>query len=207
MNMKRVQQNALNSEQRRQYIEAAQELRNLGVTIVDEGAMTLPRLTSIAHRLRYEGGLDWIGIDYLGLMNHLPRRGESVNDQITRTSNGIKQLALSLNIPIFPLVQLNRDPEKRDNKRPRMSDIRDSGSIEQDADTILMLYREWVYADEERKQQMAGSRYDTAELLIVKRRNGETGTVEVACHRESCSFVDKDVMYGGSSGQGQFGQD
>ena len=131
-------------------------------------------------------------IDYLQLLRSTSRRGqENRQIEISEISAGIKGLAKELNIPIIVAAQLNRNPENRtgDSKgRPRLSDLRESGSIEQDADLVGLLVRQEYYADtEEEKDEMEGK----AELIIAKQRNGPTGDIALTFRKEFTRFEDR----------------
>jgi len=129
---------------------------------------------------REHNGLGLIVIDYLGLIA-TPAKVESQNLAISKITAAMKGLAKTLNVPVVMLSQLNRNVESRPDKRPVMSDLRDSGSIEQDADLILFIYRDDVYRPD---SQDAG----TAEILIAKHRNGQTGKVRLAFNGQFTRF-------------------
>ncbi len=135
-------------------------------------------LRTRARRVLREHGLDLVVVDYLQLMEG---PGEHRTAQITAISRGLKLLAKELNVPVIALSQLNRSLEHRPNKRPMMSDLRESGAIEQDADLIVFLYRDEVYDPD---SLAAGS----AEAIIGKQRNGPIGTVHLAFRKETCRF-------------------
>lgn len=151
--------------------------------IDDQSGLSLVDIVTRARRLHREtGGLALIVVDYLGLVN-IPTSAERHDLAIGRITAGLKGLAKSLHVPVVLLSQLNRDLEKRPNKRPVMADLRDSGSIEQDADLILFIYRDEVYHDDSRDK-------GTAEIIIAKHRNGPTGEVRLAFHGKYTRFDD-----------------
>ena len=146
--------------------------------IDDTPGITINEVRAKARRKKRDEGLEFIAIDYLQLMRSRTKQAENSRErEIAEISAGIKSLAKELQVPIVILAQLNRGPETRSGKSvgvPRMSDLRESGSIEQDADMVGLLYRSAYYAeDEEEKEAEAGK----AELVLAKNRNGETGHV------------------------------
>ncbi len=147
-------------------------LNSTKLFIDDSAALTPSEIRARARRLaREHGQLGLIVVDYLQLMNS-PTSGESRVQQISDISRGLKALAKELNVPVIALSQLNRNLEQRPNKRPVMSDLRDSGAIEQDADLILFIYRDEVYNENSPDK-------GTAELIIGKQRNGPLGMVRL----------------------------
>lgn len=149
--------------------------------IDDTSGLSVSDLVVRARRLhRQHGGLSLIVVDYLQLLSG---DGENRNIEIMRISQALKGLSKTLNCPVLALSQLNRSLEQRPNKRPRMSDLRDSGGLEQDADVVLFVYRDEVYNE-------ASPDAGTAELIIGKHRNGETGTVRLAFDGPHCAFRD-----------------
>jgi replicative DNA helicase len=130
-----------------------------------------------------DGGLGMIVIDYIGLVTEAGRSNDLKADRIGEITRSFKQLARELKIPVIALAQLNRGVEKRQDKRPMMSDLRDSGSIEQDADVIMFLYRDEVYNPESIDKGIA-------EIILVKQRNGSIGTVRSAFDGPRAQFKD-----------------
>jgi replicative DNA helicase len=136
-------------------------------------------------RLKAEKGLGLVLVDYLQLMR-ASRRIDSREQEISEISRSLKSLAKELNVPVMALSQLNRKVEDRTgSKRPILSDLRESGAIEQDADVIMFLYRDEVYNKKEDNPKKG-----IAEVIIGKQRNGPTGTVELAFIRKSTAFED-----------------
>ena len=150
--------------------EAAGNLASTQVFIDDSPGLTVMALRSRSRRLRARHGLDLVVVDYLQLMSH--PRAESRQQEISQISRALKDLSRELDVPVIALSQLSRAVELRDDKRPQLSDLRESGSIEQDADVVLLLFRsEYYEATEENRGQ--------AEVVVAKQRNGPTGTVRL----------------------------
>ena len=140
---------------------------------------------------RQYGGLGLIVIDYLQLMSSSSNKGENRTTEISEISRSLKALAKELNVPMVALSQLNRSLEQRVNKRPVMSDLRESGAIEQDADLIVFVYRDEVYNPESMDAGLA-------ELIVAKQRNGPIGTVKLTFMGHNTRF--ENHAGGGSSG-------
>jgi len=175
------------------FIALGESLENLGKTniyIDDSGGGNLLEFKSKARRLKMESGLDIIIIDYLQLMSH--GNGNHFNrvQEISEISRGIKSLARELNIPILALSQLSRAVESREVKKPQLSDLRESGSIEQDADIVMMLYRDDYYDSMSEKR-------DIIEISVKKNRNGPTGTVEMKFEKANQKFLEIDTQHDG----------
>lgn len=152
--------------------EAAGRMIHAPLFIDDTPGLTIGRLRAKARRLKDKKGIGLIVVDYLQLLN-LGEGAESRQIEISRMSAALKQTARELKVPVITLSQLNRSVEQRQDKRPLMGDLRESGSIEQDADAIMLLYREEYYNKE--KLEARGK----AEVILAKNRNGPTGTVEL----------------------------
>lgn len=163
--------------------EAMEKLSSCNIFIDDRGAVTLNELRSKLRRLKIEKGtLDLVVIDYLQLMSAGGSRfaGNRVQE-ISEISRGLKELARELKVPIMALSQLSRNVENRPDKRPQLADLRESGAIEQDADSVLMLYREDYYDPYTDKKWMA-------DVFVRKNRNGPTGNVELQWVKENMKF-------------------
>lgn len=158
-----------------------QKLAELALLIDETAGISLAEIQARARATKRKHGLGLIVVDYLGLM--AATQGNSRNEQVGANSRGLKTLAKQLNVPIVLLAQLNRKLEERTNKRPQMSDLRDSGEIEQDADVILFLYRDEVYNPDSMDR-------GTAEINVAKQRNGPTGIVRAAYFGERTTFAD-----------------
>lgn len=152
--------------------------------IDDTASISLFDLISKCRRLKMDKGLDLVIIDYLQLMSY-GARSESRQQEISSISRGLKQLARELNCPVLALSQLSRAVEQRPDHRPLLSDLRESGAIEQDADIVMMLYRDEYYHREESEKK------GIAEIIIAKHRNGPVGTVELVFIDRFTKFSDK----------------
>jgi replicative DNA helicase len=142
-------------------------MKSASIYIDDTGALTPTDVRARARRLKREHGLDLVVIDYLQLMQ-VPGTKENRATEISEISRSLKALAKELQVPVIALSQLNRSVEQRNDKKPVMSDLRESGAIEQDADLIMMIYREEVY-------DKNTTRKGIADIIIAKQRNGEIG--------------------------------
>ena len=149
--------------------------------IEDDSMLTIGDMRRKCKKLKIEKGLDLIVIDYLQLINS-KEKSESRTQEVSSLSRQLKALAKELDCPVIVLSQLSRSPESRINKRPIMSDLRESGSIEQDADIVMMLYRDEYYNKD--------TQDDFTELIIAKQRNGEIGTVQLFFDKERSKFLD-----------------
>lgn len=170
-----------------QIINSMGPLSQLGMFIDDTAGISLMEMKAKCRRLKIEKGLDLIVIDYLQLMQ-MEGKVESRQQEISSISRGLKALAKEMDCPVIALSQLSRAPELRADHRPILSDLRESGAIEQDADVVLFLYRdEYYHEDSEQK--------NIGELIIAKHRNGPTGTVELVWKKEFTKFLDKAREY------------
>ncbi|MUK88159.1 replicative DNA helicase [Ornithinibacillus sp. L9] len=163
-------------------------LSNAGIYIDDTPGIRVSEIRSKCRRLKQEHGLGMILIDYLQLIQGSSKNGENRQQEVSEISRSLKGLARELNVPLIALSQLSRGVEQRQDKRPMMSDLRESGSIEQDADIVGFLYRDDYYDKESEKQNII-------EIILAKQRNGPVGTVELAFVKEYNKFVDLDHRY------------
>jgi replicative DNA helicase len=184
----RMRRGMLKSSDLQRLISAADSLQESRIFIDDTPALSLMSLRSKARRLKEQCGVSAIFIDYLQLMTS-GSRTESRQVEVSDISRGIKAMARELDVPVVCLAQLNRMAEQRDGHRPRMSDLRESGSIEQDADVIMMLHREEYYhqADPEWAERNP-TKVGVAELIIAKQRNGPTGVVTLSWNSRETRF-------------------
>ncbi|HLS07763.1 replicative DNA helicase [Lentibacillus sp.] len=166
-------------------------LSNAGIYIDDSPGIRVSEIRSKCRRLKQEHGLGMILIDYLQLIQGSGNSRENRQQEVSEISRALKALARELNVPLIALSQLSRGVEARQDKRPMMSDLRESGSIEQDADIVGFLYRDDYYDQESEKQNII-------EIIISKQRNGPVGNVELAFVKEYNKFVDLDHRYTGS---------
>lgn len=178
-----VRKGMLSTDHYRKLVDACGVLSSAPIYIDDTSTLTPLELRAKARRLKSQHGIRCVIIDYLQLM-HLGGRVESRQQEITTISRYLKALARELNIPVVVLSQLNRSPEGREGHRPRMSDLRESGSIEQDADVVMLLHREDYYHRGEKEYEPN----NTAEIIIAKQRNGPTGTVNLVFREKFTRF-------------------
>ena len=185
VDMSRVRNGQLSDRDFQRLADTAGKLAEAKIFIDDNADLTVMELRSRARRLMAEHGLGLIVIDYLQLMSGSSRLGGGENRQqeISVISRGLKVLARELDIPVVALSQLSRAVEARPNKRPLLSDLRESGSIEQDADLVAFIYRDEYYDPNSEKQGIA-------EIIIGKQRNGPVGTVELQFHNAHVRFND-----------------
>jgi replicative DNA helicase len=158
------------------------EVADAPLFIDDSPNMSLMEIRAKCRRLKQRHDLKFVIIDYLQLMSS-PKRVENRQQEVSEMSRSLKLLAKELEVPLIALSQLNRGPEQRTDKKPLLSDLRESGSIEQDADVVILLHREDAY---ERESPRAGE----ADLIVAKHRNGPTATVTVAFQGHYSRFVD-----------------
>lgn len=163
-------------------------LSDAGIYIDDTPGIKVSEIRSKCRRLKQEHGLGMVLIDYLQLIQGSGNSKENRQQEVSEISRSLKALARELEVPVIALSQLSRSVEQRQDKRPMMSDIRESGSIEQDADIVGFLYRDDYYDKESEKENII-------EIIIAKQRNGPVGTVELAFVKEYNKFVDLDRRY------------
>jgi replicative DNA helicase len=180
--------------------ECSIELQSLPFYVDETGGLSIAQLMARARRLKRQKGLDLIVIDYIQLLTGSGKRSDNRVQEITEITTSLKALAKELNVPVIALSQLSRQVESRDDKRPQLSDLRESGSIEQDADVVLFVYREEYYLankeprpgtpEHEKWQTEMGFAHGKAEVIIGKQRHGPTGTVELAFEASVTRFGD-----------------
>lgn len=197
----RIRRGEINEGEFERLVTCSQTMSKIPLYIDQTGGISIAQLAARARRLKRQRGLDVMVIDYLQLMQGSSRRSSQNRVQeITEITTGLKALAKELGVPIIALSQLSREVEKRDDKRPQLSDLRESGSIEQDADVVLFVYRDEYYltnkeaapgTDEHLKWEtsMAEAR-GKAEVIIAKQRHGPTGMVQLGFQGEFTRFFD-----------------
>ena len=175
---------AMSNDEWKNLVDAADRLSASPMFIDDTAGVNAVELRNKARRISKEHGLDCIIIDYLQLMDGgAHSRIDNRQQQISDISRSLKALARELKVPVIALSQLSRGPESRTSRKPMLSDLRESGSLEQDADMVAFLYREDYYNPETEKKNLT-------ELIIAKNRNGPTETVELYFHKNFTRFTD-----------------
>ena len=174
----------------RRFVEAAKALESCPLYIDDTPALAISQVAARARRLKRTHGLDLLIVDYLQLLKG-SGKGENRVNEVSEITQGLKAIAKELNIPVIALSQLSRAVENRDDKRPQLSDLRESGSIEQDADVVMFVFREEYYREREKPgdhdleamakwQTLMENVHGKAEIVIGKQRHGPIGTVELS---------------------------
>ncbi len=182
----------------RRLADAVAEMQQIPLYIDQTGGISIAQLAARARRLKRQKGLDLLVIDYLQLLSGSKTKGDNRVQELTEITTSLKALAKELVVPILALSQLSRQVEQRDDKRPQLSDLRESGSIEQDADVVMFVFREEYYlknreprpGTEEHIQWMAQmeAAHGRAEVIIGKQRHGPTGTIELQFDAEVTRF-------------------
>lgn len=173
LDIAKIKRGELESEDFSNLTDAAKTLSRAKIFIDDNSAISIMEMKNKCRRLKAEKGLDLVIIDYLQLMS-LPEQKENRQQEISALSRYLKQLAREMDCPVIVLSQLSRAPEHRTSHEPMLSDLRESGSIEQDADIVLMMYRDEYYNKEESKKK------GQCDVIIAKHRNGATGKLTLA---------------------------
>jgi len=170
---------------------ACDELKGMPIYVDDASSPNILQMRAMARRLQANQGLGLLIVDYLQLMS-ARRSYDSPVQQVTEISRGLKGLAKELNIPIIAISQLSRAVEQREGHKPRLSDLRDSGSIEQDADVVLFIHREdKINYDKAREQ----NKLNYAQIIVAKHRNGPTGEIDFRIDPESLRFLEIDKSH------------
>jgi replicative DNA helicase len=197
----RIRRGEIEEHEFERLVERSEALKKIPFHIDQTGGISIAQLAARARRLKRQHGLDVLVIDYIQLMQGTSKRSSQNRVQeVTEITTGLKALAKELGVPIIALSQLSRDVEKRDDKRPQLADLRESGSIEQDADVVLFVYREDYYL--KNREPKAGTddylkweasmaeAQGKAEVIVAKQRHGPTGTVSLGFQGEFTRFFD-----------------
>jgi replicative DNA helicase len=189
VNLQKVRDGFLGERDFPSLTAAASKLAEAKIFIDDSASLTILELRAKARRLKAQQEVQLIIVDYLQLLRSTSRRAQDNRQlEISEISAGLKSLAKELKIPVIVVAQLNRQPEQRSGGKPRLSDLRESGSIEQDADLVGLLVRPELYEeDEEARQEKSGE----AELIIAKQRNGPVGEIPLTFLKEFTRFEDR----------------
>ena len=196
----------------RRFVEAAKTLEACPLYIDDTPALPISQLAARARRLKREHGLDVLIVDYLQLVRPATAKDSRVNE-VSEITQGLKAIAKELDIPVVALSQLSRQVENREDKRPQLSDLRESGSIEQDADVVMFVFREEYYKEREKPgdhdleamakwQEEMEKLHGRAEVIIGKQRHGPIGTVELAFEGRFTRFGNLVKPWQQGSGEG-----
>ena len=196
VNMQHVRQGTLTQDDWMRLARSIGPMSNSRIFIDDTAGITPTQLRSRCRRLMMDRGLDLIVVDYLGLM-HSDGKTESRQLEVSEISRQLKAIALELKVPLIACAQLSRANAARDNKRPTLTDLRDSGSIEQDADVVMFIHREGYY-DPECEEKNVG------EIIVQKQRNGPLGTIKVAWLSEYTTYANLAPEAGGGNADAPF---
>ena len=178
----RLRNGRLKDSEWERLVMGADVIGKSNLVIDDTPGVSVPELRSRCRRLKLEGGLDCIVVDYLQLMSGSGRSGDSRQQEISEISRGLKEVARELHVPLVALSQLSRAVEQRPDHRPVLSDLRESGAIEQDADVVMFLYRDDYYNPDSQRKGLT-------DVLIRKQRNGPLGDVELVWLSEFTKFA------------------
>jgi replicative DNA helicase len=196
----KIRRGMINESELGKLMACSETMQRLPLYIDQTGGISIAQLAARARRLKRQRGLDVMVIDYLQLMQGSSKNSQNRVQEMTEITTGLKALAKELNVPIIGLSQLSRQVENREDKHPQLSDLRESGSIEQDADVVLFVYREEYYLSN-KEPKLGTPEYMTweaemreasgkAEVIIAKQRHGPTGTVPLAFQAEFTRFTD-----------------
>jgi replicative DNA helicase len=209
-----IRRGDIGSDEFNRLVVASQKLHRLPLYIDDSPALTISGLRTRARRLKRQQKLHMIVVDYLQLLHPSPgRRSENRVQEISEITRGLKTLAKELEVPVLALSQLSRQVENREDKRPQLSDLRESGSIEQDADVVMFIFREEYYLEKgqplqglEESQDKFSNRSEqwaerlehvrnTASVIIAKQRHGPVGTIDLYFDGKYTRFDDLDQQH------------
>ena len=178
-----IRKGQVTEEEINRYIETSRNIYNLPLYIDETPAITIATLSNRAWRIKRLNGLSLVVVDYIQLMRSSSNKNDGRVQEISNITRGLKSLAKELNVPIIALSQLSRQVEQREDKKPQLSDLRESGSIEQDADVVMFIYRDDVYNPNSEDKNVA-------EINIAKHRNGPTGTRKLTFLSHCTRFED-----------------
>lgn len=203
VDLQKVRTGMLNNEDWNKLVTAAHKLSQSKIVVDDEPGLDPRTLRAKARRMKREYGIEAIFIDYLQLMSTKGRGSESRQQEISEISRSLKLLARELNVVIVALSQLSRAVEQREDKRPRLSDLRESGAIEQDADMVMFLYRDAYYKRKKESENNKDKNNENlilnhpheSELIIGKQRNGPVGTIKLMFDPKVTLFFEKDSIH------------
>ena len=215
----RIRRGEITAEEFQAFAVASQEMHRVSLFIDDTPAISVSTMRTRSRRLKRQQGLDLIIVDYLQLLQGSPgRRQENRVQEISEITRGLKTLSKELEVPVIALSQLSRQVENREDKRPQLADLRESGSIEQDADVVMFIFREEYYLEkaepirgvdeksdkfEERHAHWQARRAEvanTASVIIAKQRHGPVGTIDLYFDGALTRFGDLDRQHGGDDG-------
>ena len=204
-----IRKGELNDDEFDRVLDAARELQSLPLFIDDTPAISVPALRTRARRLKRQQGLSLIVVDYLQLLSPTAAgRSDNRVQEVSEITRSLKAVAKELNVPVLALSQLSRAVEQREDKRPQLADLRESGSIEQDADVVMFVFREQYYLERaeptqreaetaekfderhERWKERCEAAYGLAEVIVAKQRHGPIGTRKLVFHGETTKFSD-----------------
>lgn len=194
----KIRRGMITEEEFRRLVTTSQEMSQVPLFIDQTGGISIAQLAARARKLKRQHGLDVLIVDYLQLLSGSKRTGEGRVNEITEITTSLKALAKELEVPVIALSQLSRQVEQREDKRPQLSDLRESGSIEQDADVVMFVYREEYYVERAKPSEGTAEfaewqvKMDAvcgrAEVVIGKQRHGPVGTVPLAFEPEFTRF-------------------
>jgi replicative DNA helicase len=196
----KIRQGRITEDEFYKLTDVAREIERVPLFIDQTGGLSINQVAARARRLKRTKGLDVLVIDYLQLLSGSSKKGDNRVQELTEITTSLKALAKELHVPVVALSQLSRQVESRDDKRPQLSDLRESGSIEQDADVVMFVYRDEYYlknrepkpgTEEHFKWQAEMEQsHGRAEVIIGKQRHGPTGTVQLQFDAEVTRFTD-----------------
>jgi replicative DNA helicase len=196
----KIRRGMISESEFKQLVTASQEMASIPLFIDQTGGISIAQLAARARRLKRQHGLGLIIVDYLQLMTGTSRRSDNRVQEVSEITMGLKALAKELNVPVLALSQLSRAVESREDKRPQLADLRESGSIEQDADVVMFVYREEYYLERLKPQEGTTEFHDwmakmqlvsgKAEVIISKQRHGPIGTVALQFDGSVTRFAD-----------------